>query len=1067
MVSPWLEKRIKEIYASQQVDPGAHPIRLHRAINSPARTDFMLDGDGSEEKFYWDHLRPILGEGFHRYVAPQVMHASILEDSAEATNTRIDFLLTLADQCVAIEIDDDSHPQHQGRDSDRDQSLARIGIETIRIPNHQIETKHGPELDQVRLLARQYASQLQSAAYLKTVDLVSLAIKFSYQVQAALLEALDLGLVDDLHAKVAVNFNTTLIDRKSQRLLLNAIAQDMRTQFDMACRLSSMEPFDILRNLELVVYERDFNGLLITFQTDQESRMSQMVIQDMVMPYVFIDPCPVYHMETAFSPDETVLNYFLQLVFRKPYLLEGQLETITRILENKDTIVLLPTGAGKSIAFQLASILLPGVTLVVDPIIALIHDQMDNLQRMGIDRVGGITSDNRDRQDKKKILSLLGQGEYLMFYVSPERFQMSDFREAVKETSVSRPIPLVAIDEAHCVSEWGHDFRTAYLNLGRTIREYCLNGARPACIAALTGTASSAVLHDVQRELQITTYDAIVTPKTFDRKELHFEVISAKSSEKANVLAGILNSKLPSQYRTTSASFFQPRQEQTNCGIVFCPHKRGDYGIMSVAQNIGKRASIRAEVYSGSAPKSVNEDLWRETKTRNAKGFKNNDFSVLVATNAFGMGIDKPNIRFTVHYGLPQSPEAFYQEAGRAGRDRGNSYCYLILSNDFIERNRKLLDFKTTPEKIKAVIDAQARDQTDDIDRALYFHTNAFRGLNSEEKLVDQICSQLEPVPRQKKVNISFGTYGDNEKDNLEKTIHRFVILGVIRDYTVNYGSREIVAEFSTLEHAAIIERYASYVRGYNRGRVGREMEKLLQFQSLPYPAFAAKAFQVLLTFIYDTIEKGRRRALSEMLAIATQAGQAVNADKVIRTRIVEYFETHHSEELDEILASPNGGFDKVRDILIGVESSDGQLIGEVRSPMEASQLRGEVSRSLESTPDHPGLLILRALTEIMASDADADVVTQNIRAAYTSSLDRYDVNETRLFDMLSFSANIISDKRPDFYGSIIANMLDMVGNDDFALYLISMAETDEMLLEPMQYLMNQHAAAVNSLYDQ
>ena len=1063
LVSPWLEESIKKMCHMQNIESKTTPYRLIQMINAPHRFDSFLDGTGVEEKFYWEFLRSSFGDGFHRFVAPQVFHSGIIEQGEISSNTRIDFVLTIGERCLAVEVDDPAtHDGHKVRDNNRDEILNNVHIKTVRIPVSQISNGFGRELEETMSLFRDYAKQLSGESPSKA-DVIPFAIKLAYQIQSALIEALDIGLLHEKTVKVLINLNTAFIDKKAAKLLLTAICKDFQEQVRMMCALNGMECFHFIDSLEILPYENDVDGLLITFQTDQISAMPQMIIQDMVLPLLFIDPCPAVFTSGSFVPSEEILTYYLQFLFRKRQLLEGQLETLTRILQNKDTIVLLPTGAGKSIAFQLAALLLPGVSLVVDPIIALIQDQMDNLQRIGIDRVGGISSDIKNRDDKQRILKLFGQGEYLLFYIAPERFQMSDFREAVKEASITRPIPLVAIDEAHCVSEWGHDFRTAYLNLGRTVREYCLNRLKPACIAALTGTASSAVLHDIQRELQITTYDAIITPKTFDRKELYFDIISAKSSEKFNALAAILHSKLPGFFRTSAESFYQPRGEKTNCGIVFCPHKDGEYGIVKVAQKISGRTGIRTEMYSGSAPKSINDDQWRDIKHKNARSFKNNEFSILAATNAFGMGIDKPNIRFTIHYGLPQSPEAFYQEAGRAGRDRNASYCFLILSNDHKEQNQELLDFRTKSEDIKKAINDKPRNEADDIDRLLYFHTNSFGGESAETKHISTICNRLGNKPVEKKVTLPYGWNGNEDKEQLEKTIHRFVILGVINDYTINYGSREIVAECSSSDKESIIDHYATYVRGYNRGRVQREVDKLRQFQQLPYNEFVANAFKVLLTFIYDTIEKGRRRALSEMLAIASQASLSNNGNEVVRKRVVEYFETHHSEEIDEILSSSSGGFETVRNILVGVETQDGQLVGEVRSPMEASELRGEVSRNLESTPDHPGLLFLRALTEVMSSDSDMDTIIQNIRAAYISAIERYNVNESELFEMLSFSANMIAEKRPDYYSKTIIDMLNLVSNDDFAFFLISKADSDEMLLEPMTYLLQNHMYEVRN----
>jgi superfamily II DNA helicase RecQ len=277
---------------------------------------------------------------------------------------------------------------------------------------------------------------------------------------------------------VGVHINSRVFKPAVLKTFLKRIEEDLREQLSMTFRLLNLPAPNNLASLRVVPSTEMKQGLLVTYQTDTKPTGPCMIIQDVLLPFCYADPVPpmlpIEHSEV----DTEVLKYFLRFLFRKQDFLEGQLETIQRILNGKDTIVLLPTGAGKSIAFQLAAFLLPGAAIAVDPIISLIHDQIDNLRRVGIDRVGSVTSDLRIQEDKRDAVARFGQGEYLLFYISPERFQMVDFRNALRETSMSRPIPLVAIDEAHCVSEWGHEFRTAYLNLGRIIREYCWNGLK-------------------------------------------------------------------------------------------------------------------------------------------------------------------------------------------------------------------------------------------------------------------------------------------------------------------------------------------------------------------------------------------------------------------------------------------------------------------------------------------------------------------------------------------------------------------------------------------------------------
>jgi len=187
----------------------------------------------------------------------------------------------------------------------------------------------------------------------------------------------------------------------------------------------------------------------------------------------------------------------------------------------------------------------------------------------------------------------------------------------------------------------------------------------------LTGTASKAVLKDVQRELGIEEFDAIITPDSFDRPELRFHIYRCRSTEKNARIKGILGQSLPALCGVSPSTFFQSRQESTYSGLVFCPHVNGEHGVVQVADEVAddirNSLGVRTDHYSGSAPRNTSRYAWNQIKSQIARRFKHNELPVLVATKAFGMGIDKPNIRYTIHYGLPASLEAFYQEAGRAG----------------------------------------------------------------------------------------------------------------------------------------------------------------------------------------------------------------------------------------------------------------------------------------------------------------------------------------------------------------------------------------------------------------
>jgi len=387
-----------------------------------------------------------------------------------------------------------------------------------------------------------------------------------------------------------------------------------------------------------------------------------------------IDHAPILNIS------EDISLRLLRNIFRKESFWEGQWESLERILQQRDSLILMPTGSGKSIIFQLASLMLPGMALVVDPLISLIKDQVENLKLYGIDRSYYISSD-LSVQLKSESLALLGAGEFIYYYVTPERFQRADFQEKLRELARLMCINMVVVDEVHCVSEWGHDFRPAYIALASTARDCCRKRDYIPPIVGLTGTASHPVLRDVQRELSIADREAIVTLHNFDRKELEFVVKKVPVNEKKEHILDSFQG-LPDLFNEKKEDFFNGPKDKKKCGLIFFPFRQGknyDITIQGARDYLGV-----TDYYCGEKPKFfIGTDYeWSRHKNETAVKFKNNTIQFLLCTKAFGMGIDKPNIQSTLHVCLPPSPEAFYQEAGRAGRNRERSYCVLLYSHE-------------------------------------------------------------------------------------------------------------------------------------------------------------------------------------------------------------------------------------------------------------------------------------------------------------------------------------------------------------------------------------------------
>ena len=317
----------------------------------------------------------------------------------------------------------------------------------------------------------------------------------------------------------------------------------------------------------------------------------------------------------------------------------GQQEIIDSILSGQDVMCVMPTGGGKSLCFQLPSLALPGTTIVVSPLIALMKDQVDSLHQLGI-RAKLINS-SLSTSEQFDVMSQMSRGELDLVYVAPERLRNSHFLEAVRTANVS----LLAVDEAHCVSEWGHDFRPDYSRLGRFRKRY-LNNVQTV---ALTATATPAVRDDIVSLLELNKVATFVTG--FARTNLRFAVSHTRTeSDKNDRLLEYL-------------------RQQEGAGIIYAATRKACEEIAEwLPEKLGRSISV---YHAGLDPPK---------RHRVQEAFMSGDLSAIVATNAFGMGIDKSDIRFVLHYNMPGSLEAYYQEAGRAGRDGDKSHCELLFS---------------------------------------------------------------------------------------------------------------------------------------------------------------------------------------------------------------------------------------------------------------------------------------------------------------------------------------------------------------------------------------------------
>ena len=341
-------------------------------------------------------------------------------------------------------------------------------------------------------------------------------------------------------------------------------------------------------------------------------------------------------------------NALLQHYFGYPEFRPGQENLVDGILAGRDVFGIMPTGGGKSICYQLPGLMMSGVTLVVSPLISLMHDQVMSLKAAGIP--GAYVNSSLTFPQLRAVYRNMLMGKYKIIYVAPERLESEGFLDAVMQMEIS----MVAVDEAHCISQWGQDFRPSYLRIVEFIK---LLPRRPV-IAAFTATATERVREDVKRILGLRNPVEVVTG--FDRPNLYFEVLHPEMKE-AELL-----------------KLLEKRKRKS--GIVYCATRKS---VEHICDYLTDRGYAATRYHAG---------LEEAERMANQDAFLYDEKTVMVATNAFGMGIDKSNVNFVIHYNMPKSLEAYYQEAGRAGRDGSNADCILLYGSRDVQTARFFIE---------------------------------------------------------------------------------------------------------------------------------------------------------------------------------------------------------------------------------------------------------------------------------------------------------------------------------------------------------------------------------------
>jgi len=949
------------------------------------------------------------------------------EDDRNFINQQVDFYLPQAK--LVIEIDGQQHKLDEVTrvsDSKRDTYLSVKGITTIRITTKELrDGTYNAKVETILLHLERYEKLLNfyknacrkieennmSEEEIKTKLLPTAIIRF----QVLLIELLthkyltldedwnfNILAHEDLHdfAELAINDLLIWIDKLWQ---LKNKQELKKPNFNIAITndKSNFQPTTKAINIDFSLFKR---------YTD-ENKISDDVIFVRTDYFDIVKDKNYFRVSTTepinynvTDEDKTTLEFFLDNIFDKPSFREGQFPIISNALNRKDTIGLLPTGGGKSLCYQLPCLLQPSINFVVCPIKSLMYDQNDNLVKTLVTNVSFITSD-LEADEKREIEKNFEQGRYLFVWISPEKFQIPSFRDKISAIVANFSIAYAVVDEVHCLSEWGHDFRTSYLNLAKTIDKLSPkdeNGEGKIKFIGLTATASVNVLKDIKiefaRQKQRLEDENIKSLLDYSRKELRFEVINDKGN-KIDKLKRLIN-----ELKDTE-SFIETTEK---AGLIFTPNVNGAYGCYQVSNTLNTLYQNKVSWFSGDIPKRdvydektgrkigtepvMNRDEFNKYKIKVQKDFKENQYQLLVATKAFGMGIDKQNIFYTFHYGLPSSVEALYQEAGRAGRwdkrkkDNKSKIgkCFVLHSPETHDQERieRLFHKDTTFAEMKAISDEVGFGGRDIFKQVFLF----VQGQNDVEKDFEIISGVIRNYFREKtQVRIFWNDAYSKLKissDVLQKAIYRLSLLGIVSDWTTNFIDHFEV-QFKTLDEKHIVKSVSDYIGKYEPNTdISKELQKIQQKTVLE------KAIWFLLNWTFENIAYSRKQSLK---TLSDWCSEFENSES-FKQRIDSYFIFSETTFILQHIAENPKDYQKWFEVL----TTNNQFPNKT----DFEKLKDSISRFLESYRNSIGLNFVSGFVRLALNEYEDSDGKERFESALSSVKESF--NQEQQIDFLT-----------------------------------------------------------------
>lgn len=1004
------------------------------------------------KKFY-DELIPKYFpdyEFLQQLIIPEIPVNEITQVTVdEFADQQVDFYLPQA--YLIIEIDGFQHERDREKDRLRDFHTSKFGIQTVRIKTSDLETENETFLQKIQDIKNRIEKVNESqikrknsdrtfksiadyqSAYMNDFDMgnpnyISTAV---IRFQLLILELLEFGKLSfkqpwsiELIEHDISNFAEIAIEDLllwfKHIFKLHKIAFNPPQVFILKCHsISDLSDnkdsikvdFSILKRYtdefqihsEMIFVRTDYLDEYLYFKKG-DSRDKLVFSSFEQYDYFSISTTETIKYDLRFGDEDSdeksllflIWNIFFQnidsLDFETLKFREGQLSIISNALSKNDTIGLLPTGSGKSVCYQLAAILQPAISFVVCPIKSLMYDQKSDLDSVLFTRVNHITSSD-DGEDKEKIQNEFGKGKYFFILISPERFQLKTFRHYFSSVNKKYHIAYAVIDEVHCLSEWGHDFRTSYLNLSNTIKRLCTHFN----FIGLTATASINVLKDIQIEFGIKQ-ENVKTPADYTRKELEFIVID-DNNNKFNALTDQLETLID------NSEILEVDGNDTKCGIIFTPTVNGDKGCYPLSLKLSEYFHKEIRYFSGSVPKidkkAIMPDIqFEKYKEEVQKDFKNNKFSLITATKAFGMGINKGNIHYTFHYGIPASMESLYQEAGRAGRDSAKftdqkAQCYVLLSKS---NNEDLLDQIWRQDTTLSQINMLQKKIDGDINTILFLFSLGLDVIKDEFKVIQKIHTKFSS-PGMKNVKIQ-GTDIDSNKAKTEKAIYRLNQLGIIEDWTISNffkgGAFEVdYTNFSELTiKNCLINTINKYDKEFSFEEIMTNENYLIYKKILNAPdgySETDKYVLILLQWSYDNFVYNRRKSLKDIYELCCAYDHSEKGKNAFKVSLEAYFKfTQKSYIFDHIAENPRN-FRKWFEVFYQIE--DYIVTDKFITRREQENLKDNLNRFLQSYMHNTGLDLISGLLRLLLDDYN----NMDGRVRFESSFEKiqhFDLND-------------------------------------------------------------------------